>query len=852
MNAPKTDKKQFRRAKWHGLDCRMSWKNRSALMRAAFIVLLAVTLMGPGGVIQAQEAEDAAATPAPTPTPVPTPIPATEIPDQAAAIGPLLREAIASTDISEEVEKIAQDFESEKEHLAELTEETQRRLETGGPASIIEETQNAWQRSADRLDGWLSTLKAHSTTIDEEKRHLAEESHLWELTKASADEVELPEALRKQVEDTLAAIGAAETAVRANRDTVLTLQSDIAREKATVDELSAIQKEEIAIRRRGVVGIDSPPLWKTFSAPGLDGAPSEQLAAMWTKSSDSIQEYVVERSDRLFRQGVFLVVLVVALVVLRRRAVLWAQQDRSLSATVDLLERPLAAAFIVTMLLGGIFHPSAPAAWIDLMGLGILLSLLRLLPRMLPESMRSGAYLLALIYFLQKLTDFAPDGNLINRLGLFALALAGAASSYWFHNKVRDHRVNAPGGWMTAVIVFAKLCFLAFVAAALANLIGAVGFAVLKLEGVLQSIYAAVLFWVAAVLLRAIVRVVLLTETARGFGIVRLHADTVRRNLFKLIHLFAVIGWAVMTFQGYRVFEEVVAGTKRVLEKRFVIGDFSVVPADVLIFIVVVYLTFKISQLLRFVLETDVLPHMDLPRGVPGAVTRLSHYAIIVLGVMIAATAAGLDFSRINLIVGALGVGIGFGLQAVVNNFVSGLILLFERPIRVGDKVQLEQLFGTVKNIGMRASIVRTFQGAEVIVPNANLISAEVVNWTLSDERRRMELAVGVAYGTDPQVVINILVGVANDHPEVLSDPEPEALFRGFGDSSLDFQLRAWTRTDFVRVSSDLLVGMNAALTKAGIAIPFPQRDLHLRSVDADAAKRLGARDTKKSENVPE
>jgi small-conductance mechanosensitive channel len=265
----------------------------------------------------------------------------------------------------------------------------------------------------------------------------------------------------------------------------------------------------------------------------------------------------------------------------------------------------------------------------------------------------------------------------------------------------------------------------------------------------------------------------------------------------------------------------------------------------------VVWLTFKISQLLRFVLEVDVLQHLDLPRGVPRAITRVTHYAIVVFGVMIGASAAGLDFSRINLIVGALGVGIGFGLQTVVNNFVSGLILLFERPIRVGDKVQLAELFGTVKNIGMRASIVRTFQGAEVIVPNANLISTEVINWTLSDDRRRMEFPVGVAYGTDPQVVIDILVGVASEHSEVMSDPAPAALFRGFGDSSLNFELRAWTRGDYVQVSSDLLVAVNNALAAAGIEIPFPQRDLHLRSVDADAAERLSSRSPRQREITP-
>ena len=337
-------------------------------------------------------------------------------------------------------------------------------------------------------------------------------------------------------------------------------------------------------------------------------------------------------------------------------------------------------------------------------------------------------------------------------------------------------------------------------------------------------------------------RVALLTRFARRIGIVRLHTDTVRRTLFDIIQIVTVVGWLVFSLRAFGVFGVMADGVRKALETEISIGDFSFVTADIVIFIIVVWLTFKISQLLQFVLETDVMPRMDLPRGVPAAITRLSHYAIVVVGVMIAATAAGLDFSRINLIVGALGVGIGFGLQNIVNNFVSGLILLFERPIRVGDKVQIGQTSGVVKDIGMRASVVRTWEGAEVIVPNANLISAEVINWTLSDERRRVDIPVGVAYGTDPGTVLGLLLSVAQHHPDVLNDPEPAALFLGFGDSSLDFELRAWTCADFVRVGSELRVAISAALAEAGIEIPFPQRDLHLRSVDSGAIGALSGR----------
>lgn len=814
-------------------------------------VVVAAILVATVGGVRAQEPEAPSATPAPTPVPQPTPLPAAEIPGRATDVGSILRRAVRVTDVGSQVEIIQKDFNAEKKFLAALEEETRRRIEMDGPATIVEEVQNSWQRSANRLDGWLGSLKGYSTAIADRASQLEEERAVWQLTQQSAGEVELPAALRQQVDDTLKAIDRAQSAVRSNRDTVLTLQSAVAREKTAVDEMLAAQREEIAERRRGVARIDSPPLWKIFGATGLHGAPREQLAAMWTGNSETIARYVAERNERLMRQGFFLVLFVVVLVVIRRQAKVWALQDRSIQRSLDFLDRPVAAAAVITLLLGALFHPNAPAAWEELINFVFLLAVLRLLPKILPLSMRSAAYLLAVVYFLDQLTGLAPDGNLIDRLSFLALALTAAASCWWFVAKIRDLEGMA-SGWSRALTIGAGVAFMAFVVSVVADLFGAVGFALALAEGTLTSIYAAVVIWVAAMLLRAIVRLVLATRAARGLGLVRLHADTVRRTLFKLITALGVIAWGVMTLRGFGAFDGLVEWVDAVLESKIVLGDLSFTLADILIFVVVVWISFKVSQLFRFVFEADITPRLDLPRGVPGTITRLSHYVIVVVGLMIAASAAGLDFSRVHLIIGAFGVGIGFGLQNVVNNFASGLILLFERPVRVGDRVQIADLFGTVKDIGMRASIVQTFEGAEVIVPNAQLVSESVVNWTLSDDRRRVDIPIGVAYGTDPQGVIEILRGVAANHPDVLNDPEAEALFMGFGESSLDFELRAWTKAGILKVASDLRVGIAEALDAAAIEIPFPQRDLHFRSVDEGAADLLLNKDAKDGEKAPE
>src|SRR4030095_8735240 len=175
------------------------------------------------------------------------------------------------------------------------------------------------------------------------------------------------------------------------------------------------------------------------------------------------------------------------------------------------------------------------------------------------------------------------------------------------------------------------------------------------------------------------------------------------------------------------------------------------------------------------------------------AVSSLLNYTILAVGFFLALALLGMDLTKMTVLAGAFGVGIGFGLQSVVNNFVSGLILLFERPVHLGDIVEGGNISGEVSSIGIRASTLRTWQGAEVIVPNAQLVTSPVTNWTLSDRTRRIDLPVGVDYGSAPDKVVDVLEAVARAHPLIMPTPPPLAVFKSFGDSSINFELRAWT-----------------------------------------------------------
>jgi small-conductance mechanosensitive channel len=190
----------------------------------------------------------------------------------------------------------------------------------------------------------------------------------------------------------------------------------------------------------------------------------------------------------------------------------------------------------------------------------------------------------------------------------------------------------------------------------------------------------------------------------------------------------------------------------------------------------------------------------------------------------------GMDLTRVSVLAGALGVGIGFGLQSVVNNFVCGLILLFERPIHVGDTIEVGELLGEVRRIGFRASTVRTFKGSDIIVPNTQFITANVTNWTFSDRLRRIDLPVGVSYASAPQRVIELLEELARSNRKILQHPAPQCLFVNYGDSSINFELRAWTEqfADFAAIRSELNSAIYDAVHAAGMSFPFPQREVRL------------------------
>lgn len=264
-------------------------------------------------------------------------------------------------------------------------------------------------------------------------------------------------------------------------------------------------------------------------------------------------------------------------------------------------------------------------------------------------------------------------------------------------------------------------------------------------------------------------------------------------------------------------------------------------------------LTAFASRNLPGLLEVVILQRLEMDAGARFAVITITRYLIVTVGAVVALNLLGLDWSKAQWLVAALGVGIGFGLQEIIANFISGLIILAERPFRVGDTVTVGGVSGSVARIRIRATTITDFDRKELIVPNKTFITEQFVNWTLSDQMLRVVIRVGLAYGVDTAAAQKLLLEVVSANPRLLSEPAPQVLFTDFGDSALQFEVRVYVRTlqDSVPARHELLMAIYDALGAAGIEIPFPQRDVHLRSVDQAAAQALGGRPAAERQHGP-
>jgi small-conductance mechanosensitive channel len=794
---------------------------------ATFLFLSAFT-----GNAAEQKTSDVTKTPAPPATPSPPPvIPVEEIAMQATQVGDLLRGFATDLAPSSEIQAIR----SIAPQLAadiELELKSTMTILKGEPAlETLEAQQQVWQQRQLQLTAWLNALTRRATKLQVVLTQLKKLQETWSRTRDAEKSANTPPSILKQIDTTLETIETAQQPHQAERNEILNLQSKIAELVANCNtalaQITALQQKAVG----GIFTRENPAIWNPFLWSHPKSTLSDRLPEVAASYWRDILLYVRDPSRHMPRHvALFLALSVVLLAARRHLGQGDAAEDRPSHGTA-VFDHVFAAALLVTLIVATAPASPVPVTVKRLFEIAGLVPIIILTRRSLPPIVVPAIYALAVLFAIdtvrRAITGEPPTGQ-----GLLILeAVAGVTVLGWLWVHGARRAAQGLGQTSTARRQFAVFIFFVLTTGLVASAFGYMRLARLTIPSVFVGGALALELYASVQVAMGVVACAFRVWPLRILHMVQNHRSLLERRIYRLFFWFAVFAWMSRYLDYIGLFDPVRSMAQAFLDSRFERGSINTSVGDIVAFFLTVWAAYLLSAFIRFVLDEDVYSRTRIATGQSYAVSSLLNYAILTIGFVVALGVLGMDLTKITVLAGAFGVGIGFGLQGVVNNFVSGLILLFERPIHVGDTVQVGSLQGRVRRIGIRASIVRTAQGAEIIVPNAQLITQDVTNWTLSDRLRRIDLPVAVIAGATPKKVIELIEAVARAHPQVFQDPAPRCLFMSYGDSSINFELRAWT--DFAnsaQVHSDLTVAIYEAVNAAGMSFPFPQREVRLLS----------------------
>jgi small-conductance mechanosensitive channel len=545
------------------------------------------------------------------------------------------------------------------------------------------------------------------------------------------------------------------------------------------------------------------------------------------------ENFGIAFSGEITLSAIILLILLVSFVYisisLKGRAI--DGEKHYMIVTIKVLRKPVTVAFLFFLFIIFFVFSEAPPILQSAISVLVIVPVFIITAQAVPIKIRKYAYLFLLALIPIRIIELLPRDILPVRLLLLGLTiysifvlLSMVRRKEWLDEiKVSGIRLLAK----RMVYFFLILQIIGL----LANLLGYVRIAEWLSNSSIRIILNTLLIYLLSTITKALLIMFFRSRYISSLTVVSKNASIIYAKTEQLVSFLAGIGWFYFVLMILNIQSTFLTGIKSFYKFRINVGTINFSPGDIILFVFVLWLSIVITKLVRAILEDGILPHIKLARGIPETISLLVKYTLITAGIFIAVKAAGMNLDKLTILMGAFGVGIGFGLQNIFNNLVSGLILLFERPIHVNDVVEVGSLIGHVTNIGFRSSSIRTFDGAEVIVPNGHLISNEVVNWTLSDKQRRIDVMIGVAYGSDVDVVTNVLLTVMNNHKEIISDPGPMVYFQEMGESSLDFKVLFWAANfkDWLRIRSEVVYSIYKELNTAGIEIPFPQRDIHLK-----------------------
>ncbi len=705
---------------------------------------------------------------------------------------------------------------------------------------ILNNLEGEWSLLHSLLLNEQGVLTEQVQKIENELKALKEMQTIWQNTLLGIQKVEAPELVIQQIKFTLENLGKLQSGFQTDSEFIQERLVQVSMGLIFVNEIMGKITLAREVTTKKLFELNQPPIWKV-SEPKGKGIVFKEKRSFINDTVTSFKDFVHNYSFRIWMHlMVFLILLTFVLFSYRLLKHFTPGEDMPRAAAINkIIKRPFSSLVLISFLLTYILYENIPES-VKLINIVILIvPVLVIINDIITKKIRRFIYFTVVAVVLVQVHGLAYSDSLFSRVFLMVIIIFGLLCLAWIvqRRSMREYILSVNLG--KALHFLATLSFILLAVSFFATIAGAVNLAEFITYGVIKSAALILIFYTLNLTIKSIIIISLYSKGLQKLNLIKQYSEILYKRLVVIVNTLSWVLWLILTLSQFTIWDDIYQLGLKLFTYSISVGTVSISLGIIVVFALIVWLTLWVSKFVRIIIEGEVAARVKLKRGVPGAISLIMRIAVITIGFLFAVAAAGVDMNKLALLLGALGVGIGFGLQNIFNNLVSGIILAFERPIQVGDIIEVGEFWGTVKEIGIRSSTIFTFDGAEVIVPNGNLISKELINWTLTDRQRRAEVLVGAAYGTDPDKVLDILKNVTSGHKQVLKEPAPLALFTGFGSSSLDFRLLFWiNRADErLRIQSEVNVAVNKALKDAGIEIPFQQHDLHIRSVDPAVMK---------------
>jgi potassium-dependent mechanosensitive channel len=796
-------------------------KFRKLLGRGVIIAMLAGA-----SAEQSQAAPSApsapAAEPAPTSTPSLTAIPLPEIASEAEASLARVRERMAEAPDSRTMPAVVQQFPILTREIDARLRQTRRILAQRPSIQTLSYLDSEWRPLRRHLATWNRQLSGYLSRMEGEIVELDDVGKIWRQTLEAATAATVPSEVLGRIQAVLGETEKARKEIERYRGRALTLQNRVAAQDARIADALALIAEtrENALDR--IFTPDSAPIWSidlgSHRTQELRAGSSDSVAMQWY----ALSAYAARQRPSFLIHGGIAIGIAAGLLWLRRR-VQPRLENSGMPCSAIVCETPMAAAFLLSMFFSRWMYPQAPRLLWALLGALALLPTAIILRKLIARDLYPALYGLAMFYLVDQVRAVLVAEELLARLLLLGETLGFMAFLVWLLRSVdRLGAQNTSFGRLSKIVkVAASLALVMAATAFIANAAGYLTLASLLGNTLLSSAYFALILYAVVELVDSLVVIAFSLQPFRMLGIIAKHGALLRRRIYRVLQWSAVLLWLLHTLNLLLLRQRLITAISDFMTEELVVGSLRISLSDIVLFGATVWAAVLVSRFVRFVLDEEVFPRVHLTRGLPYAISNVLNYAIVLVGFFAAVAVLGVDMTKVTILAGAFSVGVGFGLQNIFNNFVSGLILLFERPVNVGDIVQIDDASGVVQRIGIRASIIGTPAGAEVIVPNGKLISERVVNWTFSNRRRSIELQLAVAQVADPRRIIAILERAAREHPHISRDPPPKAWVVKLGPDSLGLELRAWTDriNDWMEVRSELAIAISDNLAAENIGL---------------------------------